>query len=140
MLKIIFSCVFLTYLIQSSVAAPLKVDLVTASPAEVFSLFPNAADITKEKLTAEQADAVNHFAKEKDINIEETLVFLRIFSNGMQNEAEGKPGDTGITQESICSDLNAAPSSPDPANNKTSSEQRDFIKRLRMKCQTPNPH
>jgi len=133
MLKITFFCVFLTYIIQSSVAAPSKINLATASQDEVFSYFPNADNITIDKLTAEQVDVVSQFATEKGINIEEALVFLRITSRKMQNRIEGKPSNTGLTKTWVCSKLNAAPRSPTPVN-ETLSDFQEIIKRMRSVC------
>jgi len=134
MIKITLFCVFLTYVIQSSVAAPAKINLATASQDEVFRFFPNATDITIERLSAEQADALNQFAKEKDLNIEEALVLFRVVLRGLQYKAEGKPLNSDIIEELFCSELKAAPLS---STNKPPVDLQEYIINKRSQCEGP---
>jgi len=64
----LFFCIFLTYVIQSSVATPEKINIATATWDEIISSLPNAGDITVDKPSPVQADAFNQIAKETDIN------------------------------------------------------------------------
>jgi len=106
MLKITLLCVVLACFLEISSGKP----VTDASAAEeMLKLFGNADDIREDKLSPAVAEVLTEVAKENDLSLQESLLFMRLGMKAIQNQREGKAATEGLTKEGICAELNTAP-------------------------------